>query len=83
MNTPIQACLDRAGLTQVGAARLLGVGDRTMRRWCAGPVEAPLAVLMLFEAAQTESDWSHAMHDDPNSVRKILEHWRNQAEARR
>lgn len=32
----IQARLDDLGLSQVAGARLLGVDDRTMRRWVAG-----------------------------------------------
>ena len=33
--TQLRDTLARLGLTQTGAARLLGVDERTMRRWCA------------------------------------------------
>lgn len=36
--------LSRLGLSQVEAARRLDVGERTMRRWCAGEIEVPKAV---------------------------------------
>lgn len=45
--------LAKAGLTQVEAARLLDVSDRTMRRYVAGPGRVPkiavLAVLRVIE----------------------------------
>ncbi len=37
----LRAALDRLGLTQVGAARLLGIDPRTMRRYCAGDLDIP------------------------------------------
>ena len=44
----IRPLLDRAGLTQTGAARLLRVSDRTMRYWCADG--APLAACIALAA---------------------------------
>lgn len=37
----LRAALDRLGLTQVGAARLLGIDPRTMRRYCSGTLPIP------------------------------------------
>lgn len=41
--TPAQykKTIESLGLTQVGAARFLGVDDRTSRRWIAGEREVP------------------------------------------
>ena len=46
--TQFRAALDRLGLTQVGAARLLGVDARTVRRWALGerPVHPTVVVLL-------------------------------------
>jgi len=44
--TPAQlrTLLDRAGLSQRSAARLLCIDERTMRRYCAGEYPVPVAV---------------------------------------
>lgn len=34
--TQLRALLDKAGLSQRGAAKQLGIDERTMRRYCAG-----------------------------------------------
>jgi hypothetical protein len=39
--------LNRLGLSQVGAAAFLKVGDRTSRRWIAGDAPIPHAVGLL------------------------------------
>ena len=39
-------CLARVGLSQVGAARLFAVNDRTARRWAAGEQDIPAAVVL-------------------------------------
>jgi DNA-binding transcriptional regulator YiaG len=39
--------LDKLGLTQVGAAHLLNVNERTLRRWATGDQPVPLAVAYL------------------------------------
>lgn len=39
--TDLRATLTRLGLSQVGAAKVLGVNDRTVRRWIAGDLEIP------------------------------------------
>lgn len=44
--TQYQAAIDRLGLSQVGAARLLGVDPRTSRRWVAGDLAIPRAVAL-------------------------------------
>jgi len=43
-----QAALDRLGLSQVGAARLLGADPRTARRWALGErsVPGPVAIIL-------------------------------------
>lgn len=43
-----QAALDRLGLSQVGAARLLGSDPRTARRWALGErsVPEPVAIIL-------------------------------------
>ena len=38
--------LGRVGLSQLGAARLLTVGDRTARRWAETGVDGPPAILL-------------------------------------
>jgi hypothetical protein len=45
----LRATLADLGLTQTGAARLLGVDPRTMRRWIAGEVATPQPVLRLLD----------------------------------
>lgn len=39
-----QAAIDQLGLTQVAAARLFDVADRTARRWASGEQDVPRAV---------------------------------------
>jgi hypothetical protein len=39
--------LNRLGLSQVGAGKVLAVEPRTVRRWAAGEVAIPQAVAML------------------------------------
>ncbi len=49
----LRATLQRLGLTQGRGAALLGVTDRTMRRWCAGQQDVPgpaVRLLALLEA---------------------------------
>jgi DNA-binding transcriptional regulator YiaG len=71
--TDLRARLARLGLSQTGAARLLGVDDRTMRRWLAdsdtpgaryvpGPAQR---LLYLFEAVPgARSAVEAAMRED-------------------
>lgn len=40
-STEIRACLDRLGLSQADAAKLLSVSPRTVRRWSEEPAEIP------------------------------------------
>ena len=44
----IRALLERGGLSQRGAARELGVDERTMRRYCGGET-VPRVVLLALE----------------------------------
>jgi len=48
-----RAILATLGLSQQGAARLLGVNGRTSRRWIAGTVPVPQAVAMLLRLMVT------------------------------
>ena len=41
-----RAALDQLGLTQVGLARLLGVGPRTTRRWADQGLDGPAQILI-------------------------------------
>ena len=41
------AAIDELGLSQVGAAEFLRIGDRTSRRWIAGDSPIPHAVRLL------------------------------------
>lgn len=40
----LQKLLDRAGLSQRGAAKALGINERTMRKYVAGDAEVPKVV---------------------------------------
>jgi plasmid maintenance system antidote protein VapI len=40
----LQKLLDRAGLSQRGAAKTLGINERTMRKYVAGDAEVPRVV---------------------------------------
>jgi len=40
----LQKLLDRAGLSQRGAAKALGINERTMRKYVAGDAEIPRVV---------------------------------------
>jgi hypothetical protein len=44
-----QAAIDRLGLSQLGAARLLGADGRTARRWSLGERSVPPAVAILLK----------------------------------
>jgi DNA-binding transcriptional regulator YiaG len=43
----MQTALDRIGFSQVGFARTIGVGDRTVRGWIADSYPVPRVVAML------------------------------------
>lgn len=45
----LRALLERAGLTQVQAARELGLGERMMRHYCAGTYPVPRMVWLALE----------------------------------
>lgn len=49
-NREYQAALDKLGLSQLAGARLLGVDDRTSRRWASGerPVPNPVERFLRF-----------------------------------
>ena len=41
--------IEKLGMTQVGAAKFLDVGERTSRRWATDEIDVPLGVIMLLE----------------------------------
>jgi len=49
--TQYRAALRRLGLTQVGAAKLLGIGERTARRWAQEGVEGTAVILLRLAVA--------------------------------
>lgn len=51
-HTDLRASLARLGLTQTGAARLVGVSPREMRRWIAGDRAIPETVARLMHLAE-------------------------------
>jgi DNA-binding transcriptional regulator YiaG len=51
-NADLQAVLGRLRLSQMGAARLLGVDGRTMRRWLAGEREISEPVARLLDLVE-------------------------------
>jgi len=63
--TEFRSTLARLGLTQSGAARLLGVGDRTVRGWAEPPdspgnrsiPESAIRLLGLIEHVPGVQDW--------------------------
>ena len=46
----LRALIDRAGLSQRGAAQRLGVDERAMRRYCTGRLQVPPYVLLALSA---------------------------------
>jgi DNA-binding transcriptional regulator YiaG len=48
----MRATLARLELTQVGAAWLLGVTDRTVRYWCAGDREIPISMQRMLDVIE-------------------------------
>jgi hypothetical protein len=52
----LRALLERAELSQRGAARLLGVDERTMRMWCAGQGVPPESVYRALDPQLTYSE---------------------------
>jgi DNA-binding transcriptional regulator YiaG len=43
----LRAELTRLGLSQIALSRLLAIDDRTVRRWAAGELPVPRAVVLL------------------------------------
>lgn len=59
-----RAALERLDLTQVGAARLLGVNDATSRRWARFGVTGTAAILLrLLMAGKIKAKDIEAAHD--------------------
>lgn len=45
----VRELIRRAGLTQCGAARELGVDERTVRYWCSGQIKPPRMAFLALE----------------------------------
>ena len=60
--------LARLGLTQVAAARLLGIGDRTSRRWARYGLSGPAVILLrlLLTRRITQNDIHYARRYRPS-----------------
>ena len=56
-----RAALDSLGLTQAGAARVLGVDARTARRWARGEREVPEPVRRLLWACERDAGLASAL----------------------
>ncbi len=56
-----RATLARLGLTQAGAARLLGVDERTGRRWARGERQVPEPVRRLLWACERDTGLMSAL----------------------
>jgi len=52
--TQFRDAIDKAGLSQVGTARLLGADPRTARRWALGESEIPDSVAILLRLLITK-----------------------------
>jgi hypothetical protein len=61
-----QAAIDRLGLSQVGAARLVGADPRTARKWVAGANKVPECVAILLRLMLA----GKITADDVNGARK-------------
>jgi len=60
-----RAMLDRLGLTQAGAARLLQIGERTARRWAVEGVEGTaVIVLRLLDAGKITVKDVESVHEN-------------------
>lgn len=64
--TDLRAQLARLGLTQTGAARLLGVNPRTVRRWLEdGDIPPPVVRLLgAMEAVPGVREWMDGYRDE-------------------
>ena len=65
--TDFRAALARLGLTQAGAARLLGVDERTARRWARGERQVPEPVRRLLWACERDAGLASALAAAPAS----------------
>lgn len=61
-----QAAIDRLGLSQVGAARLVGADPRTARKWSSGTNAVPECVAILLRLMLA----GKITADDVNAVRR-------------
>ena len=51
-----QKAIERLGLTQVGAAKFLGVNETTSRRWIANRHPVPPPVAMFITSARSDGE---------------------------
>lgn len=52
----LQKALDRAGLSQRGTAKELGISERQMRRYCSGEAKVPRLVELALKYLATQAD---------------------------
>jgi DNA-binding transcriptional regulator YiaG len=53
--TELRAALTRLGISQAETARVLGVDDRTVRRWAAGDRDIPQPAIRLLWACERDA----------------------------
>jgi len=47
--TQLRTALRKAGMTQVDFAKMIGVNDRTVRRWISGELPVPTYVALILD----------------------------------
>jgi hypothetical protein len=73
----LRALLARAELSQRGAAKLLGIDERTMRMWCAGQGEAPASVYRALDPRLTYSEYLRERIEENEQTLQLLESGRH------
>jgi hypothetical protein len=67
--TDLRSVLGRLGVSHSGAARLLGVDYRTMRRWLSGELEMPETVVRLLALLERYPEAVGVLRDIPRQPR--------------
>jgi len=65
--------LERAGLSQRAAARLLSVEERTMRQWCAGQGKPPISVFRALSPRLTHTENLRRMIEANDKIIEALQ----------
>lgn len=69
----LRALLERAELSQRGAAKLLGIDERTVRMWCAGQGVAPASVYRALDPRLTFSEYLRRLIEENEKLVELLE----------